>query len=626
MGLLARVCDELAKESVELLYPFVAVNQTEDHKPIPFPADQLRRLRAAHPGKLKAPLLKVDWATETRGTTGDLVRALRDCAAADTGFLLWHYEGVFHEDHDRFDRRAIVEALGGRWDAVSSYYTSRHTVAPTKGDPQDTARVLKRFQADPRHMHQEVAALGEGAVDGLVRILEDQKLDSLPRFRAALILGDIRSKRALEPLRKALQDPDYNVRRCAALALGRMGDVASRPALEKLAKDDPVAWKHPDTGKVEYLVREYAAQALEMLSGRTPTPAPAPQKQQEMFLENASKMPAAPAGWQGALLPWPFPGGFREQNIWNNYTQALDFYIHGGLDFLQQPGAEVRAVAEGYVAAVATNYPQWKTHHFFIVTSRKDGNEGWCYTHVDPDSYTFKPGDRIRQGQVLGKLVDFYVGKNKGVDHLHLNYVRFHRTAPGKVVAEPLFDPLLAFDWRDSVAPQIHAPLRFVKKDTLAEFPADQEGVPRVSGRVEIIAGFSDAGCVERPCVWMVSVITLEISGERARPWRKLVLDQRGPIADVRAAGALYLTSAEAKRWTVSPYPRVFFAKVTSTEGDGTIEAADRAQAWDTTETDAQGQPRFPDGTYTVTVRAWDLQGNPAMRTAAVRVANRAAP
>ncbi|MGD0111852.1 MAG: M23 family metallopeptidase [Armatimonadota bacterium] len=165
-------------------------------------------------------------------------------------------------------------------------------------------------------------------------------------------------------------------------------------------------------------------------------------------------------------LPWPFPGGQEQQHIFNNYQQATDMYIHCGLDFIQPAGTPVTAVDSGYVAAIYTNYPDWVTHYFFVVTPQKGGNEGWCYTHLDPRTYTFKEGDFVRQGQRLGSLVDFSVGKQPGVAHLHLHYVRFTRDASGKVEVHSLLDPLYFFDWKDTVPPAFQ-PLRFVAAGTM---------------------------------------------------------------------------------------------------------------------------------------------------------------
>ena len=72
--------------------------------------------------------------------------------------------------------------------------------------------------------------------------------------------------------------------------------------------------------------------------------------------------PPGPKRPVGKPLPWPFPGGQEDQHIFNNYQQATDAYIHCGLDFIQPAGTPVRAVDSGYVTAIFTNYPGWKTH------------------------------------------------------------------------------------------------------------------------------------------------------------------------------------------------------------------------------------------------------------------------
>jgi hypothetical protein len=495
----------------------------------------------------------------------------------------------------------------------------------TSGAPQDRAPDLVQLLRGDREALARIVALGETAIPELARILQDPGQDGVARFMAANVLGDIGSAKAVEPLIAALGDPFYNLRRCAALALGKIRDPRAKEPLEKLAENDPFVWKDPDTGFDRYLVREDAQQALDILAGRATSAISGLVKEKETFLEDASNPPPSPVRVAIKKLPFPFPGGFADQNVFNNYQQPTDDYVHAGLDILQPPGTEVHAVQGCWVAAIATNYPDWKTHHFFIVTPQKDGETGWCYTHVDPDTYTFQVGDEIRSGQVLGKVVDFYVGKNKGADHLHLHYVRFERKEDGTVDTTSLVDPLLFFDWKDTEPPVIADPIRFLRAGTNQEFLTKDRIPPKVSGDVDVLVGISDTGIPDEACNWMVPVVTIEIRGQDSPPWRKLVLDQRGEIAQPRAAPALYVKSADAARWLqgAPAFPPVHLLVATHTDGDGAIEPADALQAWRTDEITVEGQRRFPDGLYDVTIRAWDLQGNRAERTTKVRVENR---
>ena len=494
-------------------------------------------------------------------------------------------------------------------------------LASSLGPSEDVVELLR----GDREALNRVVAMGESAVDELARILKDDEIDLATRFMAANTLGDIGSARGVDPLLDALADPAFNVRRCAALALGKIRDPRAKEPLEKLAKEDPFVYHDPESGKDLYLVRDDALRALELLAGRVPPDEMGLVKEAEIFLDDASKLPPSPVRVEVRRLPFPFPGGFEEQGVYNNYQQTTDAYVHAALDILQPPGTEVRAIDDGVASVVATNYPEWKTHHFLIVAAKGKTDEGWCYTHLDPDSYTFAVGDAVKKGQVLGKVVDFYVGKNKGADHLHLHYVRFAKKSDGSFDVTSLVDPLLFLDWKDALAPVIQDPIRFVKAQTSEEFAAVKDGIPVVAGDVDVVAGISDMAFEGQTCNWMVPVVTIEIRREGSAPWRKLVLDQRGEVAVPRAAPALYARPDDAKRWKegAPSYPPIHVLLATHTDGDGVIESADALQAWRTGETLADGKRRFPDGVYEVVIRAWDLKGNRGERVAKVRVATK---
>lgn len=472
----------------------------------------------------------------------------------------------------------------------------------------DLDLLIERFKKREARASAELAAVGELAVPPLLALLSNPNEDPTTRFLTANVLGDIGSADAVEGLIAALADPNPAVRRCSALALGWIGDARARAPLASLAENDPASWKDENTGEMVPLVREDARSALANLD------------RCENDLADASKMPPLAIACELRRLPWPFPGKFREQNLFNNYCQPLDSYLHAGLDLLNEAGTEVLAVEDGWVRLIDTNYPDWKTHHSFVVTRTKDGSQGFSYTHVDPDTYRFRVGDRVKQGQVIGRLVDFTVGGKPGVDHLHLEYVDLAPDGSGRLVPTDVGDPLLFFDAQDDFAPVIEEAIHFLRDGTLHEFERDARGHIAVRGRVDVIAGFSDRGWSGQSCNWGVPVITLEVRGKNTTPWRKLVSDLRGPVGDPRTVGSLYIASQDAERFGTSFV--VHWAVLTNTDGDGQLEADDRRFAWNTKVRTADGKARFPDGEYEVIVRAWDLGGNAAERRCRVVVAN----
>ncbi len=468
----------------------------------------------------------------------------------------------------------------------------------------------KRFQDGEAAATAAFVTGGVDSVPWLIEIMEDPEAGG-SRLMAANTLGEIGVPEAVDPLIKALGSDWFNVRRCAALALAKIGDVRAIPAVQNLAENDPFLWTKPDTKEQIYLVRVDAARALKTLKDCV-----------ETFMKDASKRPSSHLSAPKEKCRWPFPGKFKEQKLYNNYQQPTDIYVHAAMDLLQEAGTKVRAVQSGTVALVATNYPDWNTHHYFVIEPEAGSGEGWSYTHVDPASFTFKIGDRVRRGQPLGEVVDFSLGGMDGIDHLHLNYVSFRKQPDGKYELTSLYDPLSRFKFSDKFKPTVHTPFHFVRNGTFEPF-APVDGLPEVSGKVDILAAISDCAYEKHIANWMTPVVTLEISGAGIEPLRKLVLDQRGRIADPKQT-ALYVPSRNrspfAKDLPPSPCPQL--AIVTNTDGDGTIEASDAAHSWNTGMLNEKGQPRFPDGKYTVVVRAWDLAGNKGEARMTVRVRN----
>lgn len=113
-----------------------------------------------------------------------------------------------------------------------------------------------------------LCAFGDDAVPYCVALLKgEHRIAGLTQgqtqFMGANLLGLTGSSQAVDPLLAALEDPFFNVRRCAALALGKLGDRRAMEPLEKLAASDPYVYR--DKGQSLALVRIDAEKALGML-------------------------------------------------------------------------------------------------------------------------------------------------------------------------------------------------------------------------------------------------------------------------------------------------------------------------------------------------------------------------
>ncbi len=63
----------------------------------------------------------------------------------------------------------------------------------------------------------------------------------------------------------------------------------------------------------------------------------------------------------------------------------------------------------------------------------------------------------------------------------------------------------------------------------------------------------------------------------------------------------------------IDAFPRFQMLRVTKSDGDGKITAADQDYYWDTAGYDENGKRWWPDGLYNVNVYAWDIGGNRAV-------------
>ncbi len=107
------------------------------------------------------------------------------------------------------------------------------------GDPDPT--MIKQLLSELRDNNKEkrrVAVMklgmigGDQAIRALIGAVQNDHEDLIVRGRAALMLGNLKDPRAVEPLIRALDAPGYQTPLHAAEALGKLGDPrAIRPLL-----------------------------------------------------------------------------------------------------------------------------------------------------------------------------------------------------------------------------------------------------------------------------------------------------------------------------------------------------------------------------------------------------------
>ena len=109
------------------------------------------------------------------------------------------------------------------------------------------------------------------------------------------------------------------------------------------------------------------------------------------------------------------------------YSSTLGVYTgHSGMDFTAQEGADVVAVYKGTVKEITTSYLPG-------TTVKIDHGNGLytVYNSIEP-SETLKVGDRLNQGDVIGKISDNNKQEYKDGAHLHFEVIE------NKTVISPL--------------------------------------------------------------------------------------------------------------------------------------------------------------------------------------------
>jgi HEAT repeat protein len=97
------------------------------------------------------------------------------------------------------------------------------------------------YYHEDAHMRQSALfAMGRSADPRWSRVVLAELASREPamRFEAAVAAGEMTLRSATQPLIRALDDPDANVREAAVLALGKIGGASARRALQALVEGD----------------------------------------------------------------------------------------------------------------------------------------------------------------------------------------------------------------------------------------------------------------------------------------------------------------------------------------------------------------------------------------------------
>ena len=304
---------------------------------------------------------------------------------------------------------------------------------------------------------------------------------------------------------------------------------------------------------------------------------------------------------------WPFPPGDEVVPLGNNFGEYQDYggspYYHDGLDLMGVSHTEVYSVSDGYVVYLRDDDPLYSG---IMITPDAGGTEpGWLYWHIDPNTFTVGLGEHINVDEKIGEIAEWPVAN---FHHTHFNYINY----------------------TDYWYVAIGNPLEFMVPDTDPDAPtffntssrqlfaicndngSNYQQANNVHGKVDIIALIKDQ--VNHP-TWRVVPYTIsyKIDGTGGSVPETILHTFTGQIPDAGTEGVLYKDDSTCDSQGDYSY-REYYWIVTNTDGDNLVEYSDINGCWDTT--------LFPDGDYTITVRAWDEYGNLTEESMPVTVRN----
>ncbi len=324
---------------------------------------------------------------------------------------------------------------------------------------------------------------------------------------------------------------------------------------------------------------------------------------------------------------WPIPPLDSVHPLGNNWGNYQNYggggYFHNGIDIItpHQQGAEVRAVANGWVKAWGTI--QEELHYRLAVcdspptyTGRAPG---WLYAHIDPARYHKNLGDEVGEGELIGYLVPWPV---TGFDHLH--FARISDTgAFWQRFPNPTWwfiqNPLTLITPNHDLSPPVFLNARPGQRFAFCRNNTSTYLSPTaLNGDVDIIAkiydktGFTTGDTIwDRLAPYLIEYSVKSAGGTTVIPWCTALVFA-GQL-DASLVGVVYKQDNTCRsRGDYSN--RDYYYIITNSDGDSLIEATDTAGTWATA--------AVPDGNYWIIVRTGDIAGNTAIDSMMVTTNN----
>lgn len=342
-------------------------------------------------------------------------------------------------------------------------------------------------------------------------------------------------------------------------------------------------------------------------------------------------------------LPWPHQAPDLTpqqidtliQQLWiiNDFPlyqadQAGDLrYFHAGLDIVLDNNTPIYAMKDGWV--------KFTDYSTITIADTSDNipSYGWEYTHLS--NFQVQVGDFVTSGTFIGE-VDF-----DGLPHIHLSKVFSQGDYWGWW--RYMCIPNGHFSYIDEEPPVINTPFYFFENNSDTEIESGGAGNVVLCGQVDIVVPMREPGLYARDNIsgygdrLGITKIEYEIRPTGSTPGSgqifhsfdfndiKIKSNARNPEYNAGLTRLVY------KHWSFFEEERTSWDKyfsyyiITNCSGEQSpqeINISDQNYCWDTTALDQDDFPVFPNGTYDITVTAYDFSGHSSTQTMTVEVDN----